>query len=151
MTSQKGVCFKCQQPRHFAAQCPKWSLAIDDREIKEEEKRDLQEQTYDPPTNEYVDEKEEFDQLAMIKLPQPPTLDLGVVRCAIVQPVLSDDWRKTAILTTNILINEKPCKILIDSGSCVNAISRNTINRTGLKQFNIPSPTRFPGLTPLLC
>ena len=41
MSSQEGVCFKCQQPRHFAAQCPKWSLAIYDREIEEEEEREL--------------------------------------------------------------------------------------------------------------
>ena len=69
MSSQKGVCFKCQQPGHFAAQCPKRSLAIDDREIEEEEERDLQEQTYDPPTTKYVDDEEEFDQLTMIKCP----------------------------------------------------------------------------------
>ena len=37
MSSQKGVCFKCQQSRHFAAQCPKRSLVIDDREIEEKE------------------------------------------------------------------------------------------------------------------
>ena len=69
MSSQKGVCFKCQQPGYFAAQCPKQSLVIDDREIEEEEERDLQEQTYDPPTTEYVDEEEEFDQLTMITYP----------------------------------------------------------------------------------
>ena len=79
MSSHKVVCFKCQQPGHFAAPCPKRSLVINDREIEEEEERDLQEQTYDHPTTEYVDEEEEFDQLAMIKLPQPPTPDLGVM------------------------------------------------------------------------
>ena len=61
MSSQKGVCFKCQQYGHFVAQCPKRSLAIDDREIEEEEERDLQEQMYDPATTEYVDEEEEFN------------------------------------------------------------------------------------------
>ena len=76
----------------------------------------------------------------MITCPQPPTPNLGVIRCIITQPVLSDDWRRTTILTTNILINDKPCKILIDSGSCVNAISRNTINRTGLKPVSHPKP-----------
>ena len=34
MSSQKGMCFKCQQPGHFAAQCPKQSLVIDDRKMK---------------------------------------------------------------------------------------------------------------------
>ena len=75
MSSQKGTFFKCQQPGHFAAQCPKRSLTLDGREIEEEE-RYLQEQTYDPPTTEYVDKKEEFDQLVMVKLPQTPKPDL---------------------------------------------------------------------------
>ena len=70
---------------------------------------------YDPPTLEDVDEEEEFNQLAMIRLSQPTLPDLEVVRCAIAQPVPTDDWRRTAILTTNILINDKTCKILIDS------------------------------------
>ena len=132
MNLSKGTCFKCQQLGHFAAQCPKRNLAIDDREFEGDE-GDLQEQTYDPPTLENIDEEEEFDQLAMIKLPQPTLPDLGVVRCAIAQPVPTDDWHRTALLTTNILLNDKPCKILIDSASCVNAISRNTINKNGVE------------------
>ena len=115
-------------------------MAIDDREFEEENEGDMQEHTYDPPTLEDVDEEEEFDQLAMITHPHQVQPDLGVVRCAIAHPVPTDDWRRTAILTTNILINDKPCKILIDSGSCVNAISRNTINRTGLKPVQHPKP-----------
>ena len=48
--------FQVAKPGHFATQCAKRSLAIDDREIEEEEERDLQEQMYDPTTTEYVDE-----------------------------------------------------------------------------------------------
>ena len=137
VSSQKGTCFNCKQPEHFAAQYPKRSLVIDSRE---EEKGDSHEETYDPPTIEDVEEEEEYDQLAMIKLSQPSKLNLGVVRCDIAQPLPSYDWRRTSILTTTILINDKTCKILINSESCVNAISRNTVNRKGLKPVQYPKP-----------
>ena len=138
MSNQRGICFKCQQPGHFAAQCPKRNLAIGEQESEEE--GDLQELMYDPPTLDDLNDEEKFDQLAIVKLPQPLKLDLGVVRCAIAQPLPLNDWRRTVILTMNILINDKPYKVLIDSGSCVNAISRSTINRTGLAAVPHPKP-----------
>ena len=106
----------------------------------EEEEGELQELTYDPPTLDDLNEEEEFDQLAIIKFFQPLKLYLGVVRCVIAQPVPANDRRRTAILTMNVLINDKPYKVLIDSGSCINAISRSTINRTGLAAVPHPKP-----------
>ena len=67
MSNQRGICFKCQQPGHFAAQCPKRNLAIGEQESEEE--GDVQELTYDPPTLEDLHDEEEFDQLAIVKLP----------------------------------------------------------------------------------
>ena len=100
----------------------------------------MKEWTYEPPTIDDLNDEEEFDQLAIVKLPQSSKPDLGVVRCAIAQPIPSTDWRRTAILTTNILINDKPYKVLIDSGSCVNAIFRSTVNRTRLAAVPHPKP-----------
>ena len=71
---------------------------------------------------------------------RPDQVQLNVVRCALAQPQPITDWRKTFILSTNILINGKPCKVLVDSGSCVNAISRGTIGRTGLQVTPHPKP-----------
>ena len=99
---------------------------------------DIEEETFDPQFDEDVGEKIDYEQKDMIKLLTPVKPDLGVVRCAITQPKVSDDWRRIAILTTNVMINDKPCKILIDSGSYVNAISRNTVNRTGLRSIQHP-------------
>ena len=50
------------------------------------------------------------------------------------------NWHKTSILSTNILINGKPCKVLVDSGSCVNAISCGTIGMTSLQVTPHPKP-----------
>ena len=65
---------------------------------------------------------------------------LNVVRCALAQPKPADDWRRTTILQTLILINDKVCKVIIDSGSCINAISQNTVARTMLKAVPHPHP-----------
>ena len=66
MSNQRGICFKCQQPGHFAAQCPKRPLAIGEQASEEE--GDVQEWTYGPPTLDDLNDEEEFDQLAMVKL-----------------------------------------------------------------------------------
>ena len=86
MSNQKGISFKCQQPGHFAAQCPKRALAIGEQESEEKE-GDVQEWMYEPPTIDDLNDEEEFDQLAIVKLPQSSKPDLGVIRCAIAQPV----------------------------------------------------------------
>jgi len=65
---------------------------------------------------------------------------LSVVRCAMSLPQRTDDWRRTAILQFLIQINDKFCKVLVDSGSSINAISQKTITRTGLKVVSHPRP-----------
>ena len=110
------------------------------------------EELHEPPSIEEVFEEEEQEEpVGVIKssLPvivpnevRPDQVQVSVVRCALAQPQPTTDWRRTAILSTNILINGKPCKILIDSGSCVNAISRGTIGRTGLQAMPHPKPYR---------
>ena len=71
---------------------------------------------------------------------RPDQVQLGVVRCALAQPQPTTDWHRISILSTNILINEKSCKVLVDSGSCVNAISHGTIGRTSLQVMPHPKP-----------
>ena len=89
VSSQKDTCFNCKQAGHFAAECSKRSLAI--YNIENEEEGDIHEETYNPPTIDDVEEEEEYDQLAMIKLFQPSKPDLGVLRCVIAQSLPSDD------------------------------------------------------------
>ena len=78
MINVKGLYFICNQHGHHVANCPTRSLTIDNR--KDDKEGDIQEETYVPPTiDNVVEEDEECDQLAMIKLPQQAKPGLGVV------------------------------------------------------------------------
>ncbi|GFS36949.1 heat shock protein DnaJ with tetratricopeptide repeat-containing protein [Actinidia rufa] len=64
---------------------------------------------------------------------------LGVVRCALTQAKEDNDWRRNAIFYMYIKCGEKDCKVIIDSGCCINAVSSSTVSRLGLKP--VPHPT----------
>ncbi|PKU60253.1 hypothetical protein MA16_Dca027978 [Dendrobium catenatum] len=67
-------------------------------------------------------------------------LDLQVVRCAFSQPKPSDDWRRTSIFYTFTKIGDKNCKVIIDSGSCINVVSSAMISKLHLKTTPHPNP-----------
>jgi len=71
---------------------------------------------------------------------QIKTTKLGVVRCALTQPKGTEDWRRTAIFYTYIKYGDKGCKIIIDSGSCINTVSSGSVSRLGLKSVPHPKP-----------
>ena len=58
---------------------------------------------------------------------------LSVVRCTLAQSKVRDDWRCTNIFHTFIKIEELSCKVIVDSGSCINVVSSVIINKVGLK------------------
>ena len=107
----KSICFRCNQPGHFAAQCPLRALYIGDPELEEPAaKEPSDEEVYEAATeimDEYVEDEE------VLGMDQ-----LGVVRCILTQAKQDEDWRRTNILQTFIRIGEKVCKVIIDSGSC---------------------------------
>ncbi|GFS29072.1 multidrug resistance-associated protein 14 [Actinidia rufa] len=57
----------------------------------------------------------------------------GVLRCALTQAKEDNDWRRNVIFYTYIKCGEKDCKVIIDSESCINAVSSSTVSRLGLK------------------
>ena len=65
---------------------------------------------------------------------------VGVVRRILTQTQVQEDWRRTNVLQTFIKIGDKVCKIIIDSGSCVNAISTNAVKTLGLATVPHPQP-----------
>ena len=69
-------------------------------------------------------------------------IHLGVVRCILAQPLVSDDWRRTTIFHTYCRLSGKVCKVIIDSGSCINAISTGTVTCLGLTPVDRPLPYR---------
>ena len=67
---------------------------------------------------------------------------LGVVRCILTQPLVSDDWRRTTIFHMYCRLSEKVCKVIINSGSYINAISTGIITRLGLTHVDHLFPYR---------
>ncbi|XP_075665053.1 uncharacterized protein LOC142634648 [Castanea sativa] len=52
----------------------------------------------------------------------------------------TDDARRSAIFQTYTKCGDKTCKVIINSGSCINAVSSNVVSRLGLKLIPHPNP-----------
>ena len=87
---------------------------------------------------EDFDENTEETTLNCLRLREYPRL--SVVRCTLAQPKVSDDWRRTNIFHTFTKIRERNCKVIVDSGSCINAVSFMILRKVGLKAEPHPHP-----------
>uniref|UniRef100_A0A2N9HNF0 RNA-directed DNA polymerase n=1 Tax=Fagus sylvatica TaxID=28930 RepID=A0A2N9HNF0_FAGSY len=65
---------------------------------------------------------------------------LIVVRCALTLPKESEDWRRSNIFHTYVKCDSTNCKVIIDSGSCINAVSSSLVTRLGVKLIPHPNP-----------
>ena len=63
-----------------------------------------------------------------------------MVRCALAEQRDTNDWRRSAIFQTYTKCGDKNCKVIIDSGSCINAVSFNVVSCLGLKLIPYPNP-----------
>ncbi|XP_022880942.1 uncharacterized protein LOC111398247 [Olea europaea var. sylvestris] len=118
--SRTPFCLQCFNHKgfgHIASKCPSQALVLDEREG-------------------IVDEPLEDQANPLI----PHTPRVGVVRCTLTQPRDVDDWRRHAIFHTYIKINNKGYKVIVDSGSCINAVSIATVSCLGLKPVPHPQP-----------
>jgi len=118
----------------LGTQCPSRALHIGEAEEGESEPLENdEEEVYeagDCLADEYEGDEENVDSSDV----------LGVVRCIMTQTKEQEDWRRTSILHTFVKIGEKVCKIVIDSGSCVNAISTSAAKSLGLPTEPHPNP-----------
>uniref|UniRef100_A0A2N9IC59 Reverse transcriptase n=1 Tax=Fagus sylvatica TaxID=28930 RepID=A0A2N9IC59_FAGSY len=139
-------CFKCQGFGHVAAQCPNRTLFITEDECED----DLEEEVYEPECLEDFDDYEgDTKCLGCIRvislhasLPEDATDGprLIVVRCALTLPKESEDWRRNNIFHTYVKCGSTNCKVIIDSGSCINAVSSSLVTRLGVKPIPHPNP-----------
>uniref|UniRef100_A0A2N9GB76 RNA-directed DNA polymerase n=1 Tax=Fagus sylvatica TaxID=28930 RepID=A0A2N9GB76_FAGSY len=139
-------CFKCQGFGHVAAQCPNRTLFITEDECED----DLEEEVYEPECLEDLDDYEgDTKCLGCIRvisphgnLPEDATdvPRLIVVRCALTLPKESEDWRRSNIFHTYVKCGSTNCKVIIDSGSCINAVSSSLVTRLGVKLIPHPNP-----------
>ena len=78
----------------------------------------------------------------------PPSIDdvnritchLSVVRCALAQLKENDDRHRTSNFQNLTKIGDKNYRVIIDSGSCVNAVVSGMVIKLGLKSVPHPQP-----------
>ncbi|KAK8949701.1 hypothetical protein KSP39_PZI006045 [Platanthera zijinensis] len=63
-----------------------------------------------------------------------------VMRCILATPRPLDEWKRTSIFSLIFKSGEKLCKLIVDSGSCVNVVSENAISRMSLTTEPHPTP-----------
>ncbi|XP_020250396.1 uncharacterized protein LOC109827789, partial [Asparagus officinalis] len=133
-------CYKCQGYGHVVANCPtRHKVAIIDGQYEFEPELDSDEFIHqvDDDTDDFEDEA---DDTVLGCLRQIETPTVSVVRCATSQSKVVDDWRRTSIFHTFTKIGDKNCKVIVDSGSCINAVSSAVIAKLGLKVVPHPNP-----------
>ena len=137
-------CFKCQGFGHISSSCPNKTLFIKEKEDMGAEDN-CDDKVYEPNPDDFQDLDDEEDEsnllgcVRSISL-QSKTFKLNIVRCALTQSRGTEDWRRTTIFYTYIKCGDTRCKIIIDSGSCINAIFSGSISRLGLKSVPHPKP-----------
>ena len=70
--------------------------------------------------------------------PSYDTTQLGV-KCTLAQPEQVNDWRRTVIFQTCTKIWNKSCKVILDSGNCINAVASKLITILGMKPVKHPN------------
>ena len=55
-------------------------------------------------------------------------------------PKESEDWRRSNIFHTYVKCGSTNCKVIIDSGSCINAVSSSLVTHLGVKLIPHPNP-----------
>ncbi|XP_022851801.1 uncharacterized protein LOC111373499 [Olea europaea var. sylvestris] len=147
-TSSRMQCFNCKGFGHIASRCPSQALVIEEQ--KDVKGESLEDQVYEPKFEEF-DDLDDIDDtlLGCIRTfpidlysvtSVPNTLRLSVVRCTLTHPKDADDWCRDAIFHSYIKINNKGCKIIVDSGSCINAFFVATVSRLRLQSVPHPQP-----------
>ena len=65
---------------------------------------------------------------------------VNVVRCALAEQRGTDDWQRSAIFQIYTKCGDKTCKVIIDSESCINAVSSSVVSHLSLKLTPHPNP-----------
>lgn len=129
-SSQQGTkgteCFKCRDYGHFAYQCPARSLFIDKGHDDDEHGID---DVYDPQ-GDFCDAEEDLREVGT---------HLHIIMCLHVASK-DDDWRRSSVFHTYVTYEGKNFKVMIDGDSCVNIISKSTVEKMGLNVELHPQP-----------
>ena len=90
---------------------------------------DSDEYTYHPNVETDVESSSDDVDLNCIK----PTSSTHVVKCAPSPPTEKIDWRRTTTFHTSTKTEDKSYQVIVDSESCINAISSRLHENLGLE------------------
>ena len=108
--------FSCRGRGHYASECPHCTLAI---EHESHEPFELD--------KEFVDPEGRFEDLVDIENNLLHDVHLGVVRCMLINPVMSDEWKHTTIFYTLVKCRKTLMKIAIDGSSTMKVVAESVI------------------------
>jgi len=94
-----------------------------------------------------TDDEPTSDDIGLNYFSQTSSTHLSVVRCVPSQQAKKDDWRKSATFHTFTKIRNKNYKVIVDSKSCINAISSELHENLRLEVVPHPIHSSCHGLT----
>ena len=122
------------------ASCPNLvRITIIDGTLIEATESDFEEYIYDPGNVE-TDKKPTSDDIGLNCINQTTLTHWSFVRYVPSRPAEKNDRRKSAIFHTFTKIGDKNCKVVVDSESCINAISSKSLKNMGLEVVPHPNP-----------
>ncbi|KAK0606365.1 hypothetical protein LWI29_036921 [Acer saccharum] len=137
-SSSRARCFSCGETGHRFADCkrgPKKGLFVDSDEVNEE--------AVDVYTNPTFDDHTATDEEQL----EGDCGPLLVVRRSCLAPrSVGDDWLRTNVFQSTCTIGGKICRFIIDSGSCENVISEETVRKLQLATEAHPRPYKLTWL-----
>jgi len=136
-----------QIPRLWTLSCQVSNITIIDGTPIETTESQSEKYIYDPGDVE-TGEELTSDDVGLNCINQTPSTHLFVIRCVPSQPAEKNDWRKGATFHTSAKIRDKNCKVIVDSGSSIDAISSKSLENLGLEVIPTPTHSRCHGLTP---
>ncbi|GKE40545.1 putative CCCH-type zinc finger family protein [Tanacetum coccineum] len=140
-SNQTFKCFKCGEPGHKSSACRKErgkQLMMESGKSETYEYEDEVEYTLEPRYDEDDERNEE-------NLVYGDSGQMLVIKKSLLLPKEeeSGDWLRNNIFHTTCTIKDKVCKLIIDSGSCENVISRDAVEKLNLKQETHPQPYKL--------
>ncbi|XP_022876875.1 uncharacterized protein LOC111395090 [Olea europaea var. sylvestris] len=126
------VCHHCQNQGHIASRCPHRTLTVNQEPLLPTPKID-ECFTVDPIDHSHED-------LEQLECHVEDEVVVSIMRCILSTPVNSHSWKRTSIFHTYIPCNSSFCKLVIDGGSTMNAISTSAVTKFGFKPEPHPRP-----------
>jgi len=113
-------------------------------DIEEEEDDEVVMHQQDDDSDASVEEYEFNGCIRTVKVTNLPhsvgQTQLGVVTCSLARPEPLNDRRSTVIFQTCTKIDNKCCKVIVDSDSYINVVASTLITTLGMRPVKHPNP-----------